>query len=375
MASLTLASPEIETLLPLTTDEQRRLKECEKVIQRGLATFYEVGNALAEIRESRLYRLHYATFEDYCVDRWGMSRPRAYQLIGAASVLNNLSTIVDKPSTESQARELVSFEPEVQKAVWQIAVKTAPTDNHGDPLITAAHIKSVADVLTEVVQSGGLDDGSGEIKPIGVLVDHAVTEETYERIMRQKAHIKERLEAQESNEAKERKPRQRPERTEVEALHDPEIQKRLGDYIDMITQFENMEWPPELAYLLRMFQLHKSHAYFQKSRNVEDDCEMALNILERLTPDPQLSFEIAAQEHYDWLFDLGYCMSKQEYTARLKRMSEDGVRMALLTDAGDDGKQEDRRGVLPGIVCIPWRKVWDYTEHKKRAAKEDEDEE
>jgi hypothetical protein len=39
----------------------------------------------------------------------------------------NLGTMVPKPETESQARELAVLpEAEIQKAVWQIALKTAP---------------------------------------------------------------------------------------------------------------------------------------------------------------------------------------------------------------------------------------------------------
>ena len=60
------------------------LAECEKVVERGLATFVVVGEALARIRDGRLYRESHKTFEAYCDERWGMSRPRAYQFIAAA---------------------------------------------------------------------------------------------------------------------------------------------------------------------------------------------------------------------------------------------------------------------------------------------------
>lgn len=356
---MALAQPlAVETLPPLTKQESKRLKDCEEAIERGLQTFYEVGSALAEIRDSRLYRISYATFEDYCQERWGMSRRRGYELIAAAAVVENVRNCAhDEPANEAQARELSKLDEIAQQAVWQIAVGTADKTDEGKPLVTAAHVKSVVSVLTEVVKAGGLDDGSGEVKPLGRLIDAAVTEETYERMMRQKEYIRQNAKSDEDDE-KERKQRNKSDRSEVEALYEPEIQSRLTRYIEMITEFENMEWPPELGYLLRMFQLHKAHANFQKARNVDDDCEMALTVLRRLSPDAESGFTIAAQEHYDWLFDLGYCMSKKEYTARLKYMSQPDVRMALLTDAGEDGKQEDRRGKLPGIVTLPWKRVW-----------------
>src|ERR1051326_3053998 len=169
MTTALAEQPQVETLYPLTIDEARRLKQCEKVIERGLDAFYQVGNALAEIRESRLYRISYAGFEDYCRERWKMSRFYAHRLIDAAQVVDNLLPIGNIPSNEAQARELAPFTPEVQKAVWHVAVSTAPTDDQGKPLLSAAHIKSVGNVLTEVIKGGGLDDGSGEMKPLGVL--------------------------------------------------------------------------------------------------------------------------------------------------------------------------------------------------------------
>lgn len=184
-----LATLELAPESRLTTKESQRLEVCEAIIKRGLDTFYAVGTALSEIRESRLYRKGHDTFEDYCQEKWGMSRRHVNRLIESSEVVDNLGPIGPIPATESQARELSPLEPELQKAVWQIAIETAPRDSKGEPAITAGHIKSVASIVKGIVESGGLDDGSGEMKPLGVLVDAAVTEETYERLMRQKEYI------------------------------------------------------------------------------------------------------------------------------------------------------------------------------------------
>ena len=122
----------------LNIDESHELERCEIVIKQGLQTFIEVGQALMTIKEKRLYRIGYKTFEDYCVEKWSISRPRAFQLIEAANVISGLSTIVDiLPKTESQVRPLTSLEPEIQKQVWSEVVKT-----HGDN-ITAAKVQTV----------------------------------------------------------------------------------------------------------------------------------------------------------------------------------------------------------------------------------------
>ena len=52
----------------LTVSEAERLDACEQVIERGLATFVDVGTALLEVRDSRLYRVAYPTFEAYCAE-------------------------------------------------------------------------------------------------------------------------------------------------------------------------------------------------------------------------------------------------------------------------------------------------------------------
>lgn len=89
--------------LSLSPVEETRLTVLETVIDQGRQTFIEVGNALLEIRDSRLYRQTHGTFEAYCTSRWDFTYQRAYQLIEAARV----STMVEiAPANERQAREL-----------------------------------------------------------------------------------------------------------------------------------------------------------------------------------------------------------------------------------------------------------------------------
>ena len=98
----------------ITTAEEKELAQYESVIQSGLQTFAEVGNALMAIRDARLYRTDHPTFEAYCRDRWGFSRVRAHQLIDASQVMGVL-TMVNKPTSERQARPLARL-PEDEQA-------------------------------------------------------------------------------------------------------------------------------------------------------------------------------------------------------------------------------------------------------------------
>lgn len=69
----------------------------------------------------RLYREQFATFEDYCRERWGMSRVHAHRLIESAEVIGNLLPIGNTvPANEAQARALTGLEPEQQRTAWLV---------------------------------------------------------------------------------------------------------------------------------------------------------------------------------------------------------------------------------------------------------------
>lgn len=154
----------------LTASESTALAEHEAVIERGIQTFYEVGIALADIRDRKLYRADYGTFEDYAEKRWQMSRPRAYQLIEAAAVV---STTVDiglpAPENERQARELGRI-PEPERAkVW------AETVERTDGKPTAAAVRETYEQRREPPSDADLLAGDGWTQPDGPGFQDAVT--------------------------------------------------------------------------------------------------------------------------------------------------------------------------------------------------------
>lgn len=131
--------------IPLSLVEQNELERCEVAIKQGLETFIEVGTALMSIRDKKLYRAVFGTFEEYCRGKWGMSRIHAHRLIESAEVAVNLLPIGNiLPRTESQARPLTSLEPEVQREAWREVVEA-----HGEN-ITAAKVQEVADKWSPV---------------------------------------------------------------------------------------------------------------------------------------------------------------------------------------------------------------------------------
>lgn len=147
--------------LGLSTTEVERLAVLETTIEKGLQTFIEVGNALMEIRDGRLYRARFGTFDEYCRDRWNIDRTYAHRLMDAAQVVNNLLPIGNVlPTNEAQARTLTKLTPQLQRTVWPIVVDTAPNGK-----ITANHIERTVDDFL----SPGLDIAAAladEDKPI-----------------------------------------------------------------------------------------------------------------------------------------------------------------------------------------------------------------
>jgi phage N-6-adenine-methyltransferase len=123
----------------LSFTESEALAAYERTIAEGLETFVVVGQALLAIRDQRLYRMQYLTFEEYCRERWELSRPYAYQLMDAATVVHHVSAVADiLPANEAQARPLAALRPDEQGQVWRRALETAPNGR-----LTAAYVQAV----------------------------------------------------------------------------------------------------------------------------------------------------------------------------------------------------------------------------------------
>lgn len=70
------------------------LASLEAIIERGKLAYIEVGKALREIQQAKLYREHgFTTFEDYCKQRWGFSRSVGYDYIAASRTAENVESV------------------------------------------------------------------------------------------------------------------------------------------------------------------------------------------------------------------------------------------------------------------------------------------
>lgn len=126
----------------LTKNEQNVLHECEIIIEKGLSSFFDVGTALLKIRDEKLYRIEFKTFEQYCKTRWQLAQSTAYQLVYGAEVVKNLksSAIAELPANEAQVRPLTTLDPEDQIKVWQEVLEVKP-----DGKVTAKFVEKFVD--------------------------------------------------------------------------------------------------------------------------------------------------------------------------------------------------------------------------------------
>lgn len=138
------------TLVVAETGEvvSRSIEELEEVIGRGLETFVEVGDALAEVRDARHYLQFHPTFEEYCTERWGLTRSRSYELIEAAAISHAVSSIDDTlaPANPGQAKALRPLKDEPEAAADAMRVASAATG--GKPTAKAI-TDAVKDILPD----------------------------------------------------------------------------------------------------------------------------------------------------------------------------------------------------------------------------------
>jgi protein gp37 len=115
----------------LTASDLTDFERLDSVVRGGLRAFIECGKALAEIHERQLWKaVSGATWESYCRNVAGLSKPHAHRLVGAARIAMELESLPIgndlRPVSESQVRPLQRLDTiEKQAKAWEAAVTKA----------------------------------------------------------------------------------------------------------------------------------------------------------------------------------------------------------------------------------------------------------
>lgn len=136
METPTLYEADVQVLM---TEAEAR--ECVDAIKSGIIN---VGRKLLELHEREGWRaLGYASWRECAQAEFGFRQSRVYQLLEAAEIERNISTMVEIPIPERQLRPLAALPADLQREVWQQAVDTAPNGK-----VTAAHVQIVVNEYT-----------------------------------------------------------------------------------------------------------------------------------------------------------------------------------------------------------------------------------
>ena len=171
-------------MIPTTRDDT--LAHLEHVIEQGLETFIEVGQALITIRDKQLYLPGYSSWTEYLLRRWGLSRQRAHQVMVASDVALSLPG-APAQLKESHARALAQTPDYLRPVVLGLAADAVARANM--PL-SASAIKRARQHLDELAATGAISYGHEQVSISQMIVD-GLTEELLEGRKRQIAHIQE----------------------------------------------------------------------------------------------------------------------------------------------------------------------------------------
>jgi hypothetical protein len=165
----------------LNAAEAANLKTLERTIENARGALLAMARALSEIRDGKLYRAEFSTFEEYCKVKWGFSKRRAYQLLEGAETVKSLPEKSEPlVHSERQARALALVPPEKRVEVLEEASKDGP--------VTAKKITEAAQKVEPEKPTQQLDK-TGYPIPESILADwqHA---ESYSSLLREVSNIK-----------------------------------------------------------------------------------------------------------------------------------------------------------------------------------------
>lgn len=125
----------------LIAQEQEVLGRCEVAIENLKVAFWAAGKGLQVVRDGRLYRADYATFEEYVTDRWGMSRGQADKLIRMWPIAQ---AMFESASDDSNGLTRIRVKPLNQAIAWELV-----------PVAERHDIPGAANVYRAATESGG----------------------------------------------------------------------------------------------------------------------------------------------------------------------------------------------------------------------------
>lgn len=134
--------------LKLSKSERARLSEITDALGVHSDGFWAVFDLLSEVRNEKLYREDFPTFEDYCKSVLGFSRQYANRMIAAREVMRDFSSpdFGNDLVSKKAAIALTKIDPKVRPAIMEDLKSAA---KNGEK-ITEKAVKAAETAWTEV---------------------------------------------------------------------------------------------------------------------------------------------------------------------------------------------------------------------------------
>src|SRR5439155_23926042 len=82
----------------LSEPERKEFFQLEEIIHNGYVYMRDCDKALRKIRDKKLYREQFSTFQDYCASKWGSHRSTVNRLLQVSDARKEFGAICAKPS-------------------------------------------------------------------------------------------------------------------------------------------------------------------------------------------------------------------------------------------------------------------------------------
>src|SRR5262245_2602283 len=135
----------------LTVDQHTRYEflkeEIREYIHKGIEAFERVAADMLGIRDQRLYREEFDTFEEFCRETLGRSKTQVNRMIQAGGVINGLMAAGETvlPDNSRIAYELARFPERDRQLIWKRARQIADRNNR------KPNYKTIRDAALDIV--------------------------------------------------------------------------------------------------------------------------------------------------------------------------------------------------------------------------------
>lgn len=155
----------------LTEQEQRELDSLEAKIREGLSLFLEIGEPLAKIKQDKLYRAKYISFQKYCTEEFEISFQYAYRMVAAFEVKPGVDEqtskhALEEVTSERHLREFVKVKHDLPAVFEDLLPRLPSPEGNEKRVIPFAILQTTVKDRLEAKKRSALAQTGGEMNEL-----------------------------------------------------------------------------------------------------------------------------------------------------------------------------------------------------------------